>query len=94
MDVPVDCQRAVIELAGDGLIGAQLMPVPLGYRPGMKYDSPLDPALLDKALIALGTRLESTEDESQRVRRSRIILAEKLLEIRGNRPLGENVAGR
>jgi hypothetical protein len=91
-DVPVECQRAVVELAADGIIGARFIPIPFGYRPAISYGSRPDPDLLDRALSILGRRLEVTDGVSQRAQRSRILFAEKLLEIRGNRPLTQELA--
>ena len=92
LDVPVDCQRAVVELATEGIVGEQFIPVPFGYRPGNPYSSRPDLARLDRALLELGRRLGLTEGVSQRSQRSRILLAEKLLEVRINQTLPEMLA--
>ena len=90
---PVDSQRAVAELAAEGVIGEGLFPVPFGRRPG---ESPpalqLDQERLDRALSTLGQRLEAGGD-SERFRHSRLVLAEALLARREDRPIGEHLVG-
>jgi hypothetical protein len=92
LNVPLECQPAVLELAAERIIGERFVPVPLGRRTGHIGQSQLDPALLDRALLYLGQKLKFTEGVSQRTQQSRILLAEKLLSVRGPRPLGDGLA--
>ncbi len=87
VDAPVEAQRAVVELAVAGLVGAGLCPVPLGRRGAVRAARP-DANRLDTALLELGNRLKKEEGSSQRARRSRLLLAETLLSARGDRRLG------
>ena len=93
VETPVDSQQAVAELAAEAesVIGEGLFPVPFGHRPGESLPaSQLDQERLDRALNALGRRLE-VEGESERLRRSRLLLAEILLSRRHDRPVGDLV---
>ena len=91
METPVDSQQAVAELAAEAesVIGEGLFPVPFGHRRG---ESPpaaqLDQERLDRALDALGRRLE-VEGESEQLRHSRLLLAEILLSRRHDRSMGD-----
>ncbi len=93
VDAPLEAQRAVVELAVAGLVGAGLFPVPLGRRRGAVSAARPDADRLDSALLELGRRLAEEEGSSQRARRSRLLLAETLLSARGDRPLDEQLAG-
>ena len=88
---PVGSQQAVTELAAEGVFGEGLFPVPFGRLRG---ESPLAPQLdqgrLDRALYTLGRRLEAG-GESERLRHSRLLLAECLLSTRHDSPLGEHL---
>ena len=90
---PVGSQKAVAELAAEDVFGEGLFPVPFGRRRG---ESPLAPQLdqerLDRALHTLGRWLE-TGGESERLRHSRLLLAETLLSTRHDSPLGEHLVG-
>lgn len=89
VETPVDSQPAVAELAAEDVIGEGLFPMPLGRRRGESPPAPqLDQKRLDCALSALGRRLEAG-GESERLRRSRLLLAEVLLSRRSDRPLGD-----
>ena len=91
VETPVDSQQAVAELAAEAesVIGEGLFPVPFGHRPGESLPAAqLDQERLDRALDALGRRLE-VEGESERLRHSRLLLAEILLSRRHNRPMGD-----
>ena len=86
---PIDSQRAVAELAAEGVIGEGLFPVPFGRRPDESPPPPqLDQERLDRALSTLGRRLEAGGD-SERLRHSRLVLAEALLARRDDRPMGD-----
>ena len=93
VETPVDSQPAVAELAAGGVIGEGLFPVPFGRRRG---ESPLAPQLdqerLDRALYTLGRRLEAG-GESERLRHSRLLLAEVLLSRRHDRPMDDPLVG-
>ena len=91
LDVPLECQPAVLELAAEGIVGERFVPIPLGRRTGKTSPSQLDPARLDSALLYLGQQLQITEGVSQRAQQARILLAEKLLSVRGPRPLGDGL---
>ena len=92
VETPVDGQQAVAELAAEAesVIGEGLFPMPFGHRSGESLQvAPLDQERLDRALDFLGRRLE-VEGESERLRHSRLLLAETLLSIRDtNRPLND-----
>ena len=91
VEAPVDSQRAIAELAAEGVFGEGLLPVPFGRRGGESPPAPqheLDQERLDRALSALGRRLEA-EGESERLRHSRLLLAEVLLSRRDDRPMGD-----
>ena len=86
---PMDSQRAVAELAAEGVIGEGLFPVPFGRRPDESPPPPqLDQERLDRALSTLGRRLE-TGGDSERSRHSRLVLAEALLAKRNDRLMGD-----
>ncbi|MCY3840761.1 MAG: hypothetical protein OXH09_19285, partial [Gammaproteobacteria bacterium] len=85
----VDTQQAVAELASEHAIGKGLFPVPFGSRESESQSDHLpDQQRLDLALSTLGRRLEA-EGDSERVRHSRLLLAEVLLAKRDERPLGD-----
>ena len=89
----VDSQPAVAELAAGDVIGEGLFPVPFGRRRGESpLASQLDQERLDRALYTLGRRLEAG-DESERLRHSRLLLADVLLSRRDDRPMGEQLVG-
>ena len=89
LDAPLESQRAVAELAAGGVIGEGLIPVPFGRGPEEPPPSRPDPERLDSALGVLGRRL-AAGGESERLRHSRLLLAETLLSIRDyNRPLND-----
>ena len=93
VETPVDSQPAVAELAAGGVIGEGLFPVPFGRRRGESPPAPQhDQERLDRALHTLGRRLEAG-GESERLRHSRLLLAEILLSTRHDRPLGEHLVG-
>ena len=86
---PIDSQRAVVELAAEGAIGKGLFPVPFGRRPDESPPPPqLDQDRLDRALSSLGRRLVAGGD-SERLRHSRLVLAEALLARRDDRPMND-----
>ena len=88
VEAPVDSQQTVVELAAIGVIGEGLFPVPLGHRSGESPSGPqLDQERLDSALSVLGCRLGAGGD-SERLRHSRLLLAEVLLSERDGRPMG------
>ena len=89
VEAPLKSQQAVAELAADGVIGEGLFPMPFGHRPGESPPaSKFDQERLDRALFALGRRLEAG-CESRRLRHSRLLLAERLLAVREGRPMVE-----
>ena len=91
VETPVDSQQAVAELAAEAesVIGEGLFPVPFGHRRGESLPAAeLDQERLDRALDALGRRLE-VEGESKQLRHSRLLLAEILLSRRHDRPMGD-----
>ena len=89
VETPVDSQQAVAELAVESVIGEGLFPVPFGRRRDESPPAPqLDQERLDRALSTLGRRLEAG-GESERLRHSRLLLAEVLLSRRGDRPMGD-----
>ena len=91
IETPVDSQQAVVELTAGDVLGEGLFPVPFGRSRGESPPGPqLDQERLDRALYALGRRLEPG-GESERLRRSRLVLAESLLLARYDRPLGEHL---
>ena len=88
LDAPLESQQAVAELATEEMIGEGLIPVPFG-RELEPLPSQPDPDRLDSALRVLGRRL-AAGGESERLRHSRLLLAETLLSIRDtNRPLND-----
>ena len=93
VETPVHSQPAVAELAAGGVIGEGLFPVPFGRRRGESPPAPqLDQERLDRALSTLGRWLEAG-GESERLRHSRLLLAEVLLSRRGDRPMGDRQVG-
>ncbi len=94
VETPVDTLPAVEELIErDGVIGEGLLLLPVGRRRG---DSrPIldrDTERLDCALTALGQKLE-VGGESERLRHSRLLLAEILLSTRPSRPMDDRLRG-
>ena len=91
VETPVDSQQAIAELAVGEVFGEGLFPVPFGRR---RDESPLAPQLdqerLDRALSTLGRSLEAG-DESERLRHSRLLLAETLLARRNDRPMCDHL---
>ncbi|WP_419164558.1 hypothetical protein [Candidatus Palauibacter sp.] len=83
VEAPVGTLRAVVDLAvGGGVIGEGLFLLPVGRRPDdSRPTRNRDQEPLDRALTALGQRLEAG-GESERMRNSRLLLAETLLSIR------------
>ena len=93
VETPVDSQQAVVELAAGGVIGEGLFPIPIGRRPGESAATlKLDQERLDCALSTLGRRLKAG-GESERLRHSRLLLAETLLSIRSHCPMGDHLVG-
>ena len=94
VETPVGTLRAVVELAvGGGVIGEGLFLLPVGRRPGDSRPTPnVDKERLDCALSALGQRL-GAGGESERLRHSRLLLAETLLSIRPDRPMDDHLRG-
>ena len=93
VEAPVGSQQAVAELAAGDVFGEGLFLVPFGRRRGESPPAPqLDQERLDRALHTLGRRLEAG-GESERLRHSRLLLAEILLSTRHDRPLGEHLVG-
>ena len=92
VETPVGSQQAVAELAAEDVFGEGLFPVPLGRRRGEPPAPLLDRERLDRALHTLGRRLEAG-GESERLRHSRLLLAESLLSTRHDGPLGEHLVG-
>ena len=88
---PIESGRAVVELARAGLVGTGLLPIPFGSEVVATSHPDLD--RLDRALQELGAQLENREGTSQNARDSRLVLAETLLSVRGDRPLGDNMTG-
>lgn len=88
---PVPSQRAVAEIAAAGAVGAGLMPIPFGVPPEPDAVPRPAPDRMDGALRALGERLLRGEG-TQRARDPRLVLAETLLAIRDERPLGSDLA--
>ena len=89
VEAPVDSQQAVVELAAEGAIGEGLFPVPFGRHPGESPPVPQhDQERLDRALSALGRRMGAGGD-SERLRHSRLLLAEVLLSRRDDHPMGD-----
>ena len=91
VEAPVGSQQAVAELAAQDAFGEGLFPVPFGRRQGKLPPAPqLDQRRLDCALHTLGRRLEAG-GQSDRLRHSRLLLAEALLATRHGHPLGEHL---
>ena len=92
VEMPVGSQQAVAELAAEEVFGEGLFPLPFGRRRGEPPAPLLDQERLDRALYTLGRRLE-VGGESERLRHSRLLLAEILLSRRHDRPMGEHLTG-
>ena len=93
VETPVRSQQAVAELAAEDILGEGLFPVPFGRRRGESPPAPqLDQERLDRALHTLGRRLDAG-GESERLRHSKLLLAESLLSTRHDCPLGEHLIG-
>ena len=93
VDTPAGSQQAVAELAAGGVTGEGCFPVPFERLQGEPPPAPqLDQDRLDDALHTLGRRLKAG-GESERLRHSRLLLAETLLSARDDRPLGEHLVG-
>ena len=91
VETPVDSHQAVVELAAEGVFGEGLFPLPFGQRRDKSPFNPqLDQGRLDRALYKLGQRLKAGDD-SERLRHSRLLLAEVLLTRRHNRSVSENL---
>ncbi len=89
LDAPVESQRAVAELAADGVVGEGFIPVPFGRGSEIPPPPRPDPERLDSALRVLGRRL-AAGGESERLRHARLLLAETLLSLRDeSRPLND-----
>ena len=86
VDAPLESAAAVVEIAQDGnIIGAGLLPIPMGRRahadPPAPHSQP-DEDLLDAALRRLGNGLNDGDITSQRAYRARLLLAEALIRVR------------
>ena len=92
ISVHINSQRAVAELATAAIFGPGLLLLPLGISPETACSSRPDPERLDRALLELGRRLVGSEIALQAAHRSRLLLAETLLAIRADRPLGDDLA--
>ena len=89
---PLAAQKAVEELAKKNVIGARLLPVPLGVNEEVqKSDSRPDEQKIDNALLMLGNLLKDDVKISQRLRSSRLLLAEYLIRSRGTSKLGKDL---
>jgi hypothetical protein len=88
VDAPLTSQQAVAEIARLGLVGDGLLPLPLGRSPESARTSRPDPERLDRALLELGQLLAGGDGSPQRTHLSRLLLAETLLAVRDERPLG------
>ena len=94
VETPVGTRQAVEELTSrNRIIGKGLFLLPTRLRssesrPTLHHDN----EQLDRALIALGERLQ-VAGESQRLRRSRLLLAETLLSIRPDSPMDDGMCG-
>ena len=91
VETPVDSRQAIVELVADGVIGEGLLPVPIRR---LRYESTPtlkpDQYRLESALFSLGKRLEAGGD-SERLRHSRLLLAEALLSIRPHCTVGDHL---
>ena len=93
VETAVDSLQAVVELAVDGVVGEGLFLLPVGHRPGdSRPNLNRDRGRLDRALSALGGRLE-TGSESERLKHSRLLLAETLLSLRPDGPMNDHLRG-
>ena len=91
LETPSESLQAVVELAAEDVIGSGLFPVPFGRRRGdVLPPAQFDQQRLDTALFALGRRLEAG-NESDRLRHSRLRLAETLLTVRDERPMDRHL---
>ena len=94
VETPVDTRQAVEGLSEcSGIIGKGLFLLPIGHRPSESRPTlNLDNKRLDRALTALGERLQAG-GESERVGHSRLLLAETLLSIRPDCPMDDGLRG-
>ena len=94
VETPVDTLQAVVELTKhDEIIGEGLFLLPVGRRQGDSRPTlDLDKDRLDCALATLGQRLEEG-GESERLRHSRLFLADILLSVRPDCPMDERLRG-
>ncbi len=94
LETPVDTLQAVVELTKrDGVIGEGLFLLPVGRGSGNPRPTlNLDAKRLDCALAALGQQLKAG-GESERLRHSRLLLAETLLSIRLDCPMDDRLRG-
>ena len=94
VETPVDTLQAVVELTErDGVIGEGLFLLPLGSRRGDSRPTlNRDNERLDRALTVLGQWLEAG-GESERLRHSRLLLAETLLSMRSDCPMDDRLRG-
>ena len=93
IDARIESRRAVVELSTAGVVGAGLLPIPLGTQSKAARSCRPASDLLDRALLELGNRLADGEGASQQLQRSRLSLAETLLSVRDDRrPLEEDLA--
>ena len=91
LETPVASLRAVVELAREDIIGSGLFLVPFGRSQSDAPPTPqFDQQQLDTALSALGRRLEAG-NESDRLRHSRLLLAETLLSVRHEDSMGHRL---
>ena len=91
LETPVESLQAVVELAAEDAIGRGLFLVPFGrHRSDLPRASQLDQQRLDTALSTLGRRLEAG-NESDRLRHSRLLLAETLLSVRHEGSMGHRL---
>ena len=94
VETRVATRQAVEELTKcNGIIGKGLFLLPIRHRrsesrPTLNRDN----ERLDRALAALGERLQAG-GESERVRRSRLLLAETLLQVRPECPMDDGLRG-
>lgn len=92
VSAPLGALKAVEELAGNGIIGPDLFPVPLGRNPEMDRESHPDVQRTDKALLDIGSRMMGDSQSSQRAQTSRLMLAEVLIASRGIKDINEELS--
>ena len=92
VETPVRTRQAVVELTqSDGVMGKGLFLLPIPRRPSESRPTlNLDNYRLDRALTALGERLQ-VGTASERMRDSRLLLAETLLTIHPERLIDEGL---